>query len=173
MPSIRLLAPLAAAALLAAPAAAGSAPGDGPLTAAAPQAAPAAFSPSGADAAIAARVNAFRASHGLLPVEVEPKLDALAERYAADNAARGQIDRGRGAAFTGDLSTLGYAYVFAGFLDARNRKSADDALAFWMENPGLAQTMLSPQASMMGFAAASSADGQAYYTLIVSSLPPL
>ena len=108
-------------------------------------------------AAAAAMLTAYRASHGLGPVRLDPALNAMAQRQADAMVARNE--------FSHDVAGSFASRVEASHLDtpraAENISggyySLESAFASWRESPEHNANLLMPQATRFGIAIAKDA----------------
>ena len=125
---------------------------------AAAQAAPRA-SEAGAAAALISR---YRASHGLGPVRVDPKLNAAASQQARTVAQTGWLSHGD---FAGRMAAFGIRGKAAENLSA-GIGSVEGVIAQWQASSGHNTTMLMPEFSRIGIARVDS--GRPYWALVLA-----
>ncbi|MCB8837803.1 CAP domain-containing protein [Aurantimonas sp. VKM B-3413] len=116
-----------------------------------------------------AEINAFRAGHGLGPVHFDAVLDKAAERQARAMAARGRLSH----TVDGDLSSRMQAYGYRRSAGAENigwnYRSTSAVMSGWENSPGHRENLLNPRVSEAGFAAATGANGEPYWALILGA----
>jgi uncharacterized protein YkwD len=110
-------------------------------------------STSTSDAATAAAlISQYRATHGLPPVSVDPRLTAAASAQARTVAEAGTLSHGR---FAGRMDAFGIGGASAENLSAGSR-TVDRVIARWAASPGHNQNLLMPEARRIGLARADS-----------------
>ena len=113
-------------------------------------------------------ISAYRKSHGLPPVTVDPKLTALASKQANAMAARGVMDHGVYAPFSTRIAS--YGTTSAGENIAMGTKTYEETLAVWKASWGHNANLLLSDANRMGIASASG-NGKTYWALILAADP--
>jgi hypothetical protein len=113
-------------------------------------------------------ISAYRKSHGLPPVIVDPKLTALASKQANAMAARGVMDHTVYAPFSARISS--YDTTSAGENIAMGTKTFEETLAIWKASWGHNANLLLGSANRMGIASASG-NGKTYWALILAADP--
>jgi len=125
-----------------------------------------ALSASAALASPESEISAYRKSHGLSAVTVDPALNALAARQANAMASRGVMDHSVYAPFAQRIS----AYNTAGAAEniAMGTKSFSETLAMWKSSSGHDANLLMGSARRIGIASATG-HGRAYWALILAA----
>ncbi|WP_134499344.1 CAP domain-containing protein [Microvirga pakistanensis] len=119
---------------------------------------------STSDAAAAARlISAYRASKGLGPVSVDPKLNEAAEYQARVVAAAGRLSHGNFASRMDKFGVMGYS---AENLSAGS-DTVDGAIGRWKASPGHNGNLLMPQARKIGLARADANNRYGRYWALV------
>ncbi|MXQ13003.1 CAP domain-containing protein [Microvirga makkahensis] len=119
---------------------------------------------STSDAAAAARlISAYRASKGLSPVSVDPKLNEAAEYQARVVAAAGKLSHGNFASRMDKFGVMGYA---AENLSAGS-DTVDGVIGRWKASPGHNVNLLMPQARKIGLARADANNRYGRYWALV------
>lgn len=119
---------------------------------------------STSDAAAAARlISAYRASKGLGPVTVDPKLNEAAEYQARLVAAAGRLSHGN---FAGRMDRFGIMGYSAENLSAGS-DTVDGAISRWKASPGHNANLLMPQAHRIGLARADADNRYGRYWALV------
>jgi hypothetical protein len=125
-----------------------------------------ALSASAALASPQSEISAYRKSHGLSAVTVDPALNALAAKQANAMAARGVMDHSVYAPFAQRIS----AYNTAGAAEniAMGTRSFAETLAIWEASSGHNANLLLGSARRIGIASASG-HGRTYWALILAA----
>ncbi|WP_298912228.1 CAP domain-containing protein [uncultured Algimonas sp.] len=99
-------------------------------------------------------LNAYRASHGLKPVTIEPKLIEASRIHADDLSKAGIISHnGTDGSTHGDRAhRVGYNFLIAGENVATGQKSWDQVFEAWKKSPGHNENLLRPDVSEFGIA---------------------
>ncbi|MEL6450967.1 MAG: CAP domain-containing protein [Pseudomonadota bacterium] len=114
-------------------------------------------------------VNALRASRGVAEVTLNPQLNAAAATHSRDMSLQNRpwhfgsdgsspIDR---------LARVGYGGTLVGENISETYETELETLAAWMEQPDTRRTILSPDASDMGFAWFQEPNGKIWWTLVM------
>jgi Cysteine-rich secretory protein family len=125
-----------------------------------------ALSASAALAGPESEISAYRKSHGLSAVTVDPALNALAAKQANAMAASGVMDHSVYAAFSQRISA--YNPGAAAENIAMGTKSFSETLAVWKGSPGHNANLLMGSARRIGIASASG-HGRTYWALILAA----
>jgi cysteine-rich secretory family protein len=113
-------------------------------------------------------ISAYRKSHGLSPVTIDPKLTALASRQAKAMATRGVMDHSVYAPFSTRIAS--YGTTSAGENIAMGTKTFEETLAIWKGSWGHNANLLLGSADRMGIASASG-NGKTYWALVLAAGP--
>jgi hypothetical protein len=125
-----------------------------------------ALSASAAWASPESEISAYRKSHGLSTVTVDPALNALAAKQANAMAARGVMDHSVYASFSDRISP--YNTFAAAENIAMGTKSFSETLAIWKVSSGHNANLLLGEARRIGIASASG-HGRTYWALILAA----
>ncbi|MCR8828161.1 CAP domain-containing protein [Photobacterium sp. TY 1-4] len=116
-------------------------------------------------------VNALRQAQGVAPVALDPQLNAAAATHSRDMAVQNRpwhfgsdgsspIDR---------LQRVGYPGRLVGENISETYESELETLAAWMEQPDTRRTILSRDASQMGFAWHQENNGKIWWTMVMAN----
>jgi uncharacterized protein YkwD len=140
------------------------------------------FLPAAADdetARVIARVNEFRAEHGLAPVLPGARLSAAAQRQAEAMAAEHQLDHdGPDGTLTQRMARAGYAFAVVAENIGGGTPSPEETVAAWIQSPRHARNLLvaSVRDAGVGHALSSPGDPKArfgdYWSLILAEPAP-
>jgi hypothetical protein len=125
-----------------------------------------ALSASAALASPESEISAYRKSHGLSAVTVDPALNALAAKQANAMAARGAMDHSVYAPFGQRIAA--YSPSAASENIAMGTKSFAETLAIWKASSGHNANLLMSDARRIGIASASG-HGRTYWALILAA----
>jgi hypothetical protein len=125
-----------------------------------------ALSASAALASPQSEISAYRMSHGLSAVTVDPALNALAAKQANAMAARGVMDHSVYAPFGQRISA--YHTSVAAENIAMGTRSFAETLAIWETSSGHNANLLLGSARRIGIASASG-HGRTYWALILAA----
>ena len=125
-----------------------------------------ALSASAALASPQSEISAYRKSHGLSAVTVDPALNALAAKQANAMAARGVMDHSVYAPFGQRISA--YHTSVAAENIAMGTRSFAETLAIWEASSGHNANLLLGSARRIGIASASG-HGRTYWALILAA----
>lgn len=140
-----------------------------------------AFRASQVEARVLALVNAFRADHGLPPLEREPQLDQAADYFAGYMADTGRLDhRADGTTPGARVKQRGYVYCNLAeniAMEYSSRGFAAEALARnfvegWRDSPTHRANMLDRGATQTGLGIARNGAGE-YYAAQLFGRPPV
>jgi len=124
-------------------------------------------------AAAAATLNAYRASHGLGPVRLDPALTAMAQREADAMVAANALSHDLGGGYPARLEAAGVDTVRAGENIGGGYGSTAEAMAGWRHSPEHDANLLLPQATRFGIAIAKDAQSRlgVYWAMEVAAEP--
>ena len=105
-------------------------------------------------AAAAAAITAYRASHGLRPVRLDPTLTAMAQRQADAMVAANALSHTVAGAFTTRLASAGVVTTEAGENLGAGYFSLDEAMAGWRGSSEHNANLLIANATRIGIAIA-------------------
>ena len=116
-------------------------------------------------------VNALRQAQGAAAVELNPQLNAAAATHSRDMSAQNRpwhfgsdgsspIDR---------LQRVGYPGRLVGENISETYESELETLAAWMEQPDTRRTILSRDASQMGFSWYQESNGKIWWTMVMAN----
>jgi uncharacterized protein YkwD len=116
-------------------------------------------------------VNALRGAQGVAPVALNPQLNAAAATHSRDMSTQNRpwhfgsdgsspIDR---------VQRVGYTGQVVGENISETYESELETLAAWIEQSDTRRTIVSPDASDMGFAWFQEANGKIWWTLIMGN----
>ena len=125
-----------------------------------------ALAASAALASPQSEISAYRKSHGLSAVTVDPALNALAARQANAMAARGVMDHSVYAPFAQRIAAYNTAAASENI--AMGTKSFAETLAVWKASSGHDANLLMSGARRIGIASASG-HGRTYWALILAA----
>jgi hypothetical protein len=125
-----------------------------------------ALSASAALASPESEISAYRRSHGLSAVALDPALSALAAKQAHAMAASGVMDHSVYAPFAQRISA--YDTVAAAENIAMGTKTFSETLAIWEASSGHNANLLMGDARRIGIASASG-HGRTYWALILAA----
>jgi len=118
-------------------------------------------------------VNDIRRDAGLSELRFDPSLTAAASRYAADLAARGELDHAGadGSAPPDRANAAGYPGRYVAENLAAGYEDATALVGDWMDSPSHRATILLEQARDVGVghAKATAVSSETYWTLLVAS----
>ncbi|HEX2137643.1 MAG TPA: CAP domain-containing protein [Microvirga sp.] len=109
-------------------------------------------------ASAAALISAYRASYGLGPVSVDPRLNQAAQRQAGVVAATGQLSHGD---FAGRMAQYGIRGQSAENLGAGTQTVAE-TVAMWIRSPAHQANLLLPGIQRVGLGRAGWSFGSAW-----------
>ena len=130
--------------------------------------------PASVDPGTAAReISAYRQSHGLPAVTLDPKLMAIANSHSQAMARTGKmahVVRGEGS-FERRLTAGGYDAAIAAENVAAGHRNLDEALAGWKASPGHNANLLKPGVTQMGIAVAFSPNSKYgnFWTVVLAT----
>jgi uncharacterized protein YkwD len=124
-------------------------------------------------AAAAAMLTAYRASHGLGPVRLDPALMAMAQRQANAMVAANALSHDAAGGFTARILASGLDTPRAAENLGGGYYSAEEAFAGWRNSPEHNSNLLMPQATRFGIALAKDARTRlrAYWAMEVAAEP--
>jgi hypothetical protein len=125
-----------------------------------------AFAATAALASPESEISAYRKSHGLSAVTVDPALNALAAKQAHAMATSGVMDHSVYAPFAQRISA--YSTSAAAENIAMGTKSFSETLAVWKASSGHDANLLMSGARRIGIASASG-HGRTYWALILAA----
>lgn len=125
-----------------------------------------ALSTSAALASPESEISAYRKSHGLSAVAIDPALNALAAKQANAMAVRGAMDHSVYAPFGQRIAA--YSTSAAAENIAMGTKSFSETLAIWKASSGHNANLLMSDARRIGIASASG-HGRTYWALILAA----
>jgi uncharacterized protein YkwD len=105
-------------------------------------------------AAAAAALTAYRASHGLGPVRLDPALTAMAQRQADGMVARNEMSHNVAGSFASRLAAAGVDTTEAGENLGGGYYSLDEAMSGWRHSPEHDANLLIRNATRFGIAIA-------------------
>ena len=116
-------------------------------------------------------VNSLRGAAGLAPIELDARLTAAAATHSRDMAVQNRpwhfgsdgsspIDR---------VQRVGYEGRLLGENISETYESETETLAAWMQNDQSRETILSPEATDMGFAWQQEDNGKIWWTLVMGA----
>ena len=108
-------------------------------------------------AAVVGAITAYRASHGLGPVRLDPALTAMAQRQADAMVAANALSHTVAGAFTTRLASAGVVTTEAGENLGAGYFSLAEAMAGWRGSPEHNANLLIPAATRIGVAIAKDA----------------
>jgi uncharacterized protein YkwD len=104
------------------------------------------------EAAAAAAISRYRASHGLGPVVIDSSLIRAASYQAEANARAGQLSHEVGGTFDARLKRAGFGGRYAAENLSAGSTTFDDVLKRWQVSPEHNRNMLMPQVKRVGIA---------------------
>ncbi|AWN51933.1 serine protease [Methylobacterium sp. 17Sr1-1] len=104
------------------------------------------------EAAAAAAISRYRASHGLGPVVIDSSLIRAASYQAEANARAGQLSHEIGGTFDARLKRAGFGGRYAAENLSAGSATFDDVLKRWQVSPEHNRNMLMPQVRRVGIA---------------------
>lgn len=115
-------------------------------------------------------VSQFRRGQGLGPLQVDPRLEALAEAQARSMAAAGKLSHDVGGKLTARLAKAGYRAGAAGENIAAGQDTLVEVFGDWRASPGHRGVMLTREATHIGVAAvpAPGSPYKIFWALIVA-----
>lgn len=118
-----------------------------------------------------AEVNAFRAKHGLPPLVLDSRLSRAAAVHSEDQARRGRTGHygSDGSKPLDRAARAGYRPKIASENVASGYKSFSDVMRGWEGSAGHRENLLRPNVKAVGIAMRQSADGRAYWTLVLGA----
>lgn len=118
-----------------------------------------------------AEINAFRAKHGRSPLVLDSRLSRAAAAHSADQARRGRTSHygSDGSAPMDRASRAGYRPRIASENVASGYKSFSDVMRSWEGSAGHRENLLRPNVRAVGIAMRQSANGRAYWTLVLGA----
>ena len=124
-------------------------------------------------AAATALLTAYRASHGLKPVRLDPALTAMAQRQADAMVAANELSHDVAGGFSSRIAAAGLDTPRAGENIGGGYYSTQEAFAGWRESPEHNANLLMPQASRFGIAIAKDArtSFRVYWAMEVAAEP--
>jgi uncharacterized protein YkwD len=129
---------------------------------------PAAADVTTQEATVAARmVSAHRASHGLPPVKVDPVLNRAAAIQSRAMAAQGVMSHDAAGAFPDRMRSTGVRSPAAENI-GMGQTSVQHAFSIWQASHGHNVNMLNPEMNKIGLARAAGANGQLFWTMVLS-----
>lgn len=121
-----------------------------------------------AEASQAARmVSAHRAAHGLSPVRVDPTLNRAAAIQSQAMAAQGVMSHSAAGAFPDRMRSTGVRSPAAENI-GMGYNSLQHAFSGWQASHGHNVNMLNPEMNKIGLARAVGANGQLFWTMVLS-----
>ncbi len=123
--------------------------------------------------AATAMLTAYRASHGLKPVRLDPALTAMAQRQADAMVAANALSHDVGGSFSARLAAAGVDTPRAGENIGGGYYSTKEAFAGWRDSPAHNANLLMPQATRFGIAIAKDAGTRlkVYWAMEVAAEP--
>ncbi len=121
---------------------------------------------SGAFADPQSEISAYRKSYGLSAVSLDPKLTELASKQANAMAERDSLDHNVYASFRSRMAS--YDTLSAAENIAMGTRTFGETFAVWKSSSGHNANLLSPTATRIGIASASS-HGTQYWALILAA----
>jgi uncharacterized protein YkwD len=120
-----------------------------------------------------ARLNAYRASHGLKAVRLDPVLSAMAARHAKAMAAAGTLSHDVGGSFSTRLAAAGLDTVRAGENLGGGYLSTQEAFEGWRRSSGHNANLLLADATRFGIAIAKAPATRyrVYWAMVVAADP--
>lgn len=114
-------------------------------------------------------ISAYRASHGLSPVTLDPALNRVAQAQARSMAQAGQISHGP-RSLSSRLASQGVNPRAAAENVAAGYANLERVMASWRNSSGHNANLLMPQARRMGIALAHAPDSRfkTYWALVVT-----
>jgi uncharacterized protein YkwD len=124
-------------------------------------------------AAAASMLTAYRRSHGLGPVRLDPALTAMAQRQADAMVAANELSHDVAGSFTSRLSAAKIDTPRAAENVGGGYYSLDEAMTGWRESPQHNANLLMPQATRFGIAIAKDPRTQlrVYWSMEVAAEP--
>jgi uncharacterized protein YkwD len=120
------------------------------------------------DAVQAARmVSAHRAAHGLPPVKADPTLNRAAAIQSQAMAAQGVMSHSAAGAFPDRMRSTGVRSPAAENI-GMGYNSLQHAFSGWQASHGHNVNMLNPEMNKIGLARAVGANGQLFWTMVLS-----
>ncbi|MGX7703556.1 CAP domain-containing protein [Methylobacterium sp. Gmos1] len=104
------------------------------------------------EAAAAAAISRYRASHGLGPVVIDSSLIRAASYQAESNARAGQLSHEVGGTFDARLKRAGFGGRYAAENLSAGSATFDEVLKRWQVSPEHNRNMLMPQVKRVGIA---------------------
>lgn len=118
------------------------------------------------DASAAARIiNAYRASRGLGPLRIDPKLNAAAADHARTMAAANRLSHDIGESYAARMQRQGFATASENL--GWGYRSAAEAVAAWQASPAHHANLVKPHVRM-GLARADAPGRLPYWALILA-----
>ncbi|MCW7544198.1 CAP domain-containing protein [Aurantimonas litoralis] len=114
-----------------------------------------------------ATINAFRAENGLGAVRFDPVLGKAAERQARAMAARGNLSHSLDGPLPNRVASFGYDWAAVSENIGWNYRSTPAVITGWKRSPGHRRNLLNANVTEIGFAAATGANGEPYWALIL------
>jgi uncharacterized protein YkwD len=123
--------------------------------------------------AATASLVAYRASHGLGPVKLDPTLTAMAQRQADAMAAANALSHDVGGSFASRIASTGLDTTRAAENIGGGYYSTEEALKGWRDSPEHNANLLMPQATRFGIAIAKDARTRfrVYWAMEVAAAP--
>ena len=113
--------------------------------------------------AFLAKINAYRADHGVAPVVLSRSLSWAAENHAEYMAATDDVDHfldGQGVSWADNIRAYGYPGTWIGENVLAGRQSAGGAISLFASSPTHNQNMLDPHWVSIGIAREVNLDGR-------------
>ncbi|MBY0300085.1 MAG: CAP domain-containing protein [Methylobacterium sp.] len=122
------------------------------------------------EAAAAAAISRYRASHGLGPVVIDSSLIRAASLQAQANARAGRLSHEAAGSFDARLARAGFAGRYAAENLSAGAATFDDVLRRWQASPEHNRNMLMPQVRRIGIARVDAPETRykRYWALILS-----
>jgi uncharacterized protein YkwD len=124
-------------------------------------------------ASATAMLNAYRASHGLAPVHIDPKLMAMAQHQADAMIAANALSHNAGGSFLSRLASAGVDTTEAGENLGGAYYSSEEAMAGWRGSPEHNANLLIAHATRFGIAIAKDPRTQyrVYWAMEIAAEP--
>jgi len=118
-------------------------------------------------------LNAYRASHGLGPVRLDPPLTAMAQRQANAMVATDTLSHDAGGSFSSRLAAAAVDTARAGENLGGGYMSTEEAFTGWRNSSGHNVNLLMPQATRFGIALAKDPGTgyRVFWAMVVAAEP--
>ena len=116
-------------------------------------------------------VSKFRRSHGLPPVQIDPRLMAVAKRQTWAMVTYDRLSHDAGGDFGSRLRSAGYTASAAAENIAAGQRTLSEAFAGWVASPSHRSNLLLGGATRIGIAAMAAPNSRyrVYWTLVVAA----